>query len=276
MSDRKLTLLLGELTLKAPLLSGGHYDVRALTRSTASEQAKKLAALPHVTLQQGSQDSQADLHATFAGAYGAWVSMNGFTLGRKASCSTEFEPGWDERYHCAHCDSKGRIGDLILGHDQESGMITSLLTTGPYMDMLFDGMFVPKEKEDGSFLSNHYLESADGKIPLIALDDVGVYSLWLFDNPSQSADLDLEVATDQVSFAEIASTFTKVTGKKGVHKRLSLNEYLDKAELYPGAYANWAMISDVPRDESFMAWRENFTAWWRYWSEGKVQQGIWH
>lgn len=101
------------------------------------------------------------------------------------------------------------------------------------------------------------------------MDDVGVYSLWILDNPSQSAGLDLEVATDQISFAEIAATFTKVTGKQGVHKRVPLEEYLVKAEPYPGAFSNWAVKPDEPRDESFMTWRENFTAWWRYWSEGK-------
>lgn len=110
---------------------------------------------------------------------------------------------------------------------------------------------------------------ADGKIPLIALDDVGVYSLWIFDNPSESAGLDLEVATDQVSFAQIVETFTRVTGKKGVHKRVPLKDYLEKAEPYPGAYSNWAVNPSTPRDESFMTWRENFSAWWRYWSEGK-------
>lgn len=85
--------------------------------------------------------------------------------------------------------------------------------------MLFDGMFIPEEQADGSFnwenpagkffhLRNLQLRGllmnrpglADGEIPLIALDDVGAYSLWIFDNPSESAGLDLEVATDQVSF----------------------------------------------------------------------------
>ncbi|KAL4997390.1 hypothetical protein BDV10DRAFT_201847 [Aspergillus recurvatus] len=296
MSDRKLILVIGGTgaqgtpVVKA-LFSSGRYAVRVLTRNTTSEQAKKLAALPHVTLQQGSQDSQADLHAAFTGVYGAWVNLDGFTLGEKSElfygirayeiarhhgvkhyvfANIDYalrKAGWDEQYRCGHCDSKGRVGDLILGHGQQSGMITSLLTTGPYMDMLFDGMFVPKEKGDGTFVWEN--PAANGKIPLIALDDVGVYSLWLFDNPSQSAGLDLEVATDQVSFAEIAATFTKVTGKRGVHKRIPLDEYLADAEPYAGAYANWAAMPDVPRDESFMTWRKNFTGWWRYWSEGK-------
>lgn len=31
-------------------------------------------------------------------------------------------------------------------------MKTSLLTTGPYMDMLYDGMVAPEEQADGSFV----------------------------------------------------------------------------------------------------------------------------
>ncbi|EXL40787.1 hypothetical protein FOCG_16731 [Fusarium oxysporum f. sp. radicis-lycopersici 26381] len=128
--------------------------------------------------------------------------------------------------------------------------------------MIFDGMFVPQQQSDGSFVREN--PAGDGKVPLIALDDIGVYSLWIFDNPSQSAGLSLEVATDEVSFAEIAATFIKVTDNKGLYKRVPLEEYLAKAEPYPGAYSNWASNPDEPRDESFMTWRENFTAWWRY------------
>ncbi|KAH7320760.1 hypothetical protein B0I35DRAFT_450469 [Stachybotrys elegans] len=295
MSDQRLILVIGGTgaqgnpVVKA-LAESGRYSVRVLTRNVASEKAKALAELPNVTLLQGSQDSQKDLHAAFTGVYGAWVNLDGFTIGEKSElfygvrayeiarhhgvehyvfANIDYalrKAGWDERYHCGHNDAKGRVGDLILSHGQ-AGMKTSLLTTGPYMDMLFDGMFVPEAQADGSFIWEN--PAANGKIPLIALDDVGIYSLWIFDHPSQSAGLDLEVATDQVSFAEIAATFTKVTGKKGLHKRVALEDYLSKAEPYPDAYANWAVNPTEPRDESFMTWRENFTAWWRYWGEGK-------
>jgi hypothetical protein len=113
------------------------------------------------------------------------------------------------------------------------------------------------------------IRQANGKIPLIALDDAGVFSLWLFDHPEEAAGLDLEVATDQVSMEDIAQTFTKVTGKKARHVRLPLEEYLPIAEPYPKAWANWAAGPDVPRDESALTWRENFSAWWRFWGEGK-------
>lgn len=136
-----------------------------------------------MTLLQGSQDNQKDLHAAFTGAYGAWVNLDGFTIGEKSelfygvrayeiarhhgvkhyifanSDYTFRKAGWDEKY-LGHNDAKGRVGDLILSHGQ-SGMKTSLLTAGPYMDMLFDGMFVPEEQADGSFV----WETPVGKFP---------------------------------------------------------------------------------------------------------------
>jgi hypothetical protein len=163
------------LTILSALSSSSRYHIRVLTRSAASTRAKELAALPNVTLMEGSQDQQKDLHRAFNGVYGAWVNMDGFTLGEKSElfygirayeiarhhgvkhflwANTDYavkKAGWDEKYHWGHNDAKGRVGDLILRHGQET-MKTSLLTTGPYMDMLFDGMYVPKEQVDGSFV----------------------------------------------------------------------------------------------------------------------------
>lgn len=90
----------------------------------------------------------------------------------------------------------------------------------------------------------------------------------MFDHISESAGINLEVATEEVSFQDIVRTFTEVTGVKAAHKRLPLEEYLPLAEPYPNAYANWAADPNVARDESNMTWRENFSAWWRFWGEG--------
>lgn len=110
--------------------------------------------------------------------------------------------------------------------------------------------------------------ASDTKIPLIALSDIGVYNLWIFDNPSESAGIDLSVVTEFVSFAEIARTFTEVTGKPAAHKKLPFEEYAPLAEPYPGASVNWSLGPDAPRDDSIMSWRDNFGAWWRYWGDG--------
>lgn len=102
----------------------------------------------------------------------------------------------------------------------------------------------------------------------MALEDVGVFTLWLLDYPEKPAGMDLEVTTDQISLADIADTFTRVTGRTAIHRCVPLEEYLPKAEPYPNAPASWAAGPDAPRDESLMSWRENFTAWWKYWSSG--------
>jgi hypothetical protein len=118
-------------------------------------------------------------------------------------------------------------------------------------------------------------QTEDGKIPLIALEDVGVYSLWMFDDIEESAGLQLKVATDEVSFAEIAATFTEVTGKSAAHQFVPLDVYLPMAEPFPHAPANWAAGPMAPRDESTMTWRANFGAWWLYWGEGWAEKRDW-
>uniref|UniRef100_A0A0B7K5L8 NmrA-like domain-containing protein n=1 Tax=Bionectria ochroleuca TaxID=29856 RepID=A0A0B7K5L8_BIOOC len=152
----------------------GRYRVRALTRNLESPRAKLISDLPNVTLVRGSQDNQEDLHNLFRGAHGAWVNLDGFTLGEKDELFYGFRAyeiarservqhyvwanieyalenaGFDERFHCGHMDSKGRVGKFILSLGQD-GMKSTLFSTGPYMDMLIGGLLVPREQPDGTF-----------------------------------------------------------------------------------------------------------------------------
>lgn len=84
--------------------------------------------------------------------------------------------------------------------------------------------------------------------------------------------MNLKVATDEVSFTDIAAVFTEVTGKKGVHQYVPLEEYLPIAEPFPNALANWSAGPSAVRDESTMTWRQNFSAWWKYWGEGRAER----
>jgi hypothetical protein len=83
-----------------------------------------------VTLVQGAQDNQQDLHNLFRGVYGAWVNLDGFTLGEKNElfygfrayeiaraervqhyvfAQIEYGLGnadFDESYHAGHMDAK--------------------------------------------------------------------------------------------------------------------------------------------------------------------------
>lgn len=124
---------------------------------------------------EGSQDRIEDLHRAFHGVYGAYVNTDGFTIGEKNElfygirayeiargegvqhyvyASTDYplkDTNWNPKYRWGHNDAKGRAADFILSQGQE-GMKASVLVTGPYMDMLFDGMFVPEEQDDGTFV----------------------------------------------------------------------------------------------------------------------------
>ena len=52
----------------------------------------------------------------------------------------------------------------------------------------------------------------DGHIPMIALEDLGFFARYAFDNRAIVSGHDLEVATDWVSWDTLIATFTKVTG----------------------------------------------------------------
>lgn len=145
-----------------------------LTRNPKSSRAKQLADLPNVSLFQGSQDNQQDLHSVFRGVYGAWVNLDGFTPGEKDElfygfrayeiarservhhyvwANIEYALGnanFDKKYNCGYMESKGRVSKFILSLGQE-GIKSSLFSTGPYIDMLMDGMFVPIKQLDGTF-----------------------------------------------------------------------------------------------------------------------------
>lgn len=288
--------------------------MRVLTRNKNSERANQLAQLPNVELFEGQQTSQKDLHEGFKGAWGAWVNTDGFTIGEKNElfygcrayeiardegvkhyiyASTDFalkDTNWDETYHWGHNDAKGRVADYIRAQGQTGAMTSSSVITGPYMDMLFDGMFLPQHQDDGSLVwanpaGKRYQQVVrsdadqltlktpeDGKIPLIAVEDGGPYALWMFDNVKESAGLFLKVATDEVNFKDIARTFTEVTGRPAKHVQVSLEDFLAKAEPYPDAPANFAAGPNGHRDESTMTYIENFTPWWKYWGQGKPEK----
>ncbi|KAI8941276.1 hypothetical protein NX059_002506 [Plenodomus lindquistii] len=296
-SDLRLVFVIGGtgaqgLPIVKTLSASGRYAVRVLTRNKDSERAKKLAELPNVELLEGGQTNAADLHRGFKGAWGAWVNTDGFTIGEKNEvfygirayeiargegvkhfiyAATDYplkDTNWNEEYHWGHNDAKGRVMEFIKGQGQEGNMTSSSVITGPYMDMLFDGMFVPEKQDDGTFVWANPAE--DGKIPLIAIEDGGPYALWMFDNVKEAAGLFLRVATDEVSFKDIARTFTEVTGIKATHVKISNEAYFAEKEPWPNAPANFAAGPHGHRDESSMTFVENFTAWWKYWGQGKT------
>ncbi len=104
-----------------------------------------------------------------------------------------------------------------------------------------------------------------GKPPMIYLEDLGRYARWLVENPEKSSGLNLEVATANVGWEEVASSFTKVTGKKAIFRDISLDEYFASG-----------IFGDADRkvghsvgydDDTLQTYRQNFSGFWNTWKE---------
>jgi hypothetical protein len=149
--------------------------------------------------------------------------------------------------------------DWILAQPR-TPMASSILTSGPYMELLFEFM-LPKKKNDGSF--QFVAPLGNGAVPLIHLEDLGLYARYLFDNQSKVNGLDLKVATQHVHWSDLASTFTKVTGEPSSYLDVSLEEYFDNHyPAGPKAVNRKIGTSVDKKDKTLQSWKQNFSGFW--------------
>jgi uncharacterized protein YbjT (DUF2867 family) len=268
----------------------GRYNVRAFTRNSTSSNAKLLASLPNVSLFLGSAQSEPDLRNAFIGVDLAFVNTNSFALGIKGETHWGIrifelaiqagvkhyiwsnldnvlrDSGYDESVNAGHYSGKSRVAQWMEAQPQEP-MAWSLLTTGPYVETLSEALR-PTKDVDGTYVFRAPLE--DGAVPIISLDDIGSYALWIFDTPSESAGLDLAVSTETITWTHLAEIFSKVTGKKARYESLSIDDYFSAA----GEAADAKLGADYSgeSDDTLLTVKENFSRWWRIYQrtgEGK-------
>lgn len=272
------------------LSESGRYKIRAFTRSGSSEHAQLFTSLPNVELFLGSAQSEPDLRNALVDVNLAFVNTNSFATGIKGEIywgirifelaiqagvkhyiwsnldNVLRESGYDESVNSGHYSGKSRVAQWMQAQPQEP-MNWSLLTTGPYLETLSEGHRPKKEAED-TYVFRVPLE--DGAVPIISLEDIGRYALWIFDTPSESVGLNLAVATETITWTKLAETFTKVTGKKARYESPSIDDYFaamgETANIKLGAgYAG-------EDDETLLTVKENFSRWWRIYQrtgEGK-------
>lgn len=176
------------------------------------------------------------------------------------------DSGYDESVNAGHYSGKSRVAQWMQAQPQEP-MNWSLLTTGPYVETLSEALR-PKKEADGTYVFTAPLE--DGAVPIISLEDIGSYALWIFDNPSESIGLDLAVSTETITWKHLAKTFTKVTGKRARYESPSIDNYFAAA----GDAANVKLGGDYAgeSDDTLLTIKENFSRWWRIYQrtgEGK-------
>ncbi|KAJ7139177.1 NAD-P-binding protein [Mycena epipterygia] len=296
-TTKKLILVLGATGAQGQaviyaLLSPGPsgqsspYSVRALTRDLRSKQALDLIA-HGVECVEGSFENFEAVAKALDGAYGVWVNTDGFTVGdvreiyagmrifelasRTASLrhyvwsnlpGASKNTGYNPEYKVQHMDAKGRIADWLLAQPSvisDATLSWSIVTTGPYMDMLKGGLFSPLNvRKDGTVVFAAPIEG--GQVPMITLKDLGWWARWAFDHRAETSGRDVNVASDRVGWAYLVKTFTKVTGKPAVFKRQTIDEWwlnFDAEKL------DNPVASDRKKGDGSSTVRQNFSAVWR-------------
>ena len=284
------------IPIVSALVADKKYAVRVLSRDSTSPRAKALLELGNVSFLEGSFADEAILREGLRSCDGAFVNIDGFNTGEKTETywairSYEIaveegikffvygnldyvlkKSGYDSRFRTGHYDGKGRIGEWILFQNQvnRDRMGAAVFTSGPYIEMVISpGTPMTPTVEDG--VVTWRVPLGEGAVPHVALEDCGYYVRWLFDHPERANGMDLEVAIEHVTYANLAAAFEKVTGHPAQYIDTNLDTYWRKGPLSRRADVPAGYNAD-PNDKSTMSVRDNFTGFWNVWKHGIVER----
>jgi hypothetical protein len=264
-----------------------------LTRNADSPAAQELSALPNVTIAESGGDvyNDAVLRKAMDGVYGVFANTNGFAIGQAkeiywgirmyeiaagsgvkhfiwasllyASKLGKFNP----KYVIGHADGKAKVAEY-LSAQPTSPMAWSVLSSCMYLETLSE-MLAPRPDPKDPDTLVFSVPLGSGSPPLIYLPDLGRYALWMFDTPSRSNGLNLQIATEDISWEHLAKTFTEVTGRKAVYRDVTLDEYFASG-VFPNPEAKVGH-STSHDDPTLLTYRENFSGFWNVWKDNLLQ-----
>jgi nucleoside-diphosphate-sugar epimerase len=279
------------------LSSTGQYAIRIQTRNVDSTQAKELGTLSNVTLVTGGYDD-ASLTAALEGMEYVFVNTDGFAVGQQAETywgmrifelarrvgvkhlvysgldylgpKTDFDP----KFEVGHYLGKAHVAEYMKAQPT-SPMNWSVISSGPYMESLFDNM-KPHANEDGTQFT-FALPLGDGEIPFIVLNDFARYVDWLFAHPEQSSGLNLHVATVHASGADIATAFIATNpGKTAVFASIPISAWHDVAwAKLPSKKETKIGYRSVSDGRALLqTYEQNFSNWWNLYKYSVGNKGV--
>ncbi|WP_425826067.1 NmrA/HSCARG family protein [Streptomyces fractus] len=267
----------GGATTRA-LLSAG-VPVRALVRDPATERARAVAALGARLVTGDLLDRASVTHAAEGARAVFSVQMPAFTdegadfdnelaqatnlvEGARAAGVEQFvhtsvagagqhteAPGWAEGrwdFMAPALDTKAAIQDLV----REAGFPRwTLLKPGFFMENLLPSMayLFPRGIEGGLIT----LIKPDTRLSLTAVSDIGTAAAAALTDPDRFHEVELELASEYSSMAEIAGTLSRVLGRRITAPDLTLEQALAAGMPPMGASGAWMNAMSQPGRPEF-------------------------
>jgi uncharacterized protein YbjT (DUF2867 family) len=229
------------------------WRVRAFMRDAAGPRAQALAKNPRVELAIGDMADGETLRTTLAGTYGVFCNTDYWSAGSKAkevALSKQILAAcrdaavqhviYSSLEHCRrisggkipvpYFDSKAEVEEYIEVRRGEGDPwfreYVTVLVTAPYFEN-FQGYFLPKPRTDadGHTVLVFSAPMADKPFPMAALDDIGWFAGYIFEEPQQTAGRTLWIASDRPTMQEAVQAFTRATGIPAEYHAVSLAEF---------------------------------------------------
>jgi len=244
MADKKIIAVVGATgaqgngLVKAILADkSGQFAARAITRNVNSDKAKALAAAGAEVV-QADVDDEASLARSFAGAYGAFcvtffwdhfsaekeiAEAGNMARAAKAAGVTHVVwstledtrkfmslddprmPTLQGKYKVAHFDGKGEADQQF----RDAGVPTTFLLTAFYWENFIYFGAGPKPAGDGTFALT--MPMGKGKLPGIAVEDIGKSALGVFKRPDLIGKT-VGIAGGHLTGDEMAAGLSKALG----------------------------------------------------------------
>jgi len=235
------------------------FAVRAITRNPDSEKGRALAAAG-ADVVAGDADVPASLDAAFAGAYGAFLVTNFWehmspdreiaqatALARATKAagvehviwstledtrtsvpvSDDRMPTLQDKYNVPHFDAKGEVNAVFIA---EQVPVTWLKVAFYWENFIYFGQGPQSGPEGGLVLG---LPLDGGKLPGIAVGDVGKVALGVFAKGPSMVGETVGIAGETLSGPELADAFATHLGRPVTFYDMPFDDY--RALGFPGA-----------------------------------------
>lgn len=121
-----------------------------------------------------------------------------------------------------------------------------------YDEDLLGGPLIAQISEDGT--RTFALPLGEGHLPLMSLQDMGVFAVKVFQDRRRWSGQTLNLASHFATGAELAATLSKVSGVKAVYRNVSIEEWT--------ASLDFSNAPVATMDPEGITVGENFTMWW--------------